>query len=76
MDATQLALNLSSLAALAGVSALGASFVVAQGQAASLGLKPTSAPVAQVALAAQQPQAAAPDGRVVRVVYPSPFATK
>lgn len=70
--------KISSLAALAGLSALGAFLVVAQGQAASLPvLKPTLAPSAKTATAEIKiAQPTTPDGRVVRVVYPSPFAQK
>lgn len=73
-----MASKISSLAALAGLSALGAFLVVAQGQAASLPvLKPTLAPSAKTATAEIKiAQPTTPDGRVVRVVYPSPFAQK
>lgn len=70
--------KLSSFVALTGVSALGAFLVVAQGQAASLPvLKPTLAASAKTATAEiKMAQPTTPDGRVVRVVYPSPFAQK
>ena len=75
--ALQMVMKLTSLAALASVSALGALLVVAQGQAASLpSLKPSLGPAQVQVPQATQAQPTAPDGRTVRVVYPSPFATK
>ena len=70
--------EISSLAALAGLSALGAFLAVAQGQAASLpALKPTLASSAKTASSEiKMAQPTTPDGRVVRVVYPSLFAQK
>ena len=66
-----------SLATLAGLSALGAFVVVAQGQAASLpALKPTLASAKTATPEIKPAQPTTPDGRVVRVVYPSPFAQK
>ncbi len=69
--------KLSSLAALASISALGAFLVVAQGHATALPtLRPTLAQPAIQTVAPQQVQPTTPDGRAVRVVYPSPFASK
>ncbi len=72
-------LKLTTVAALASLSAVGAFAVVAQAASAPT-LRPTlKQPVVRAAaspLVPQFQQATTADGRAVRVVYPSPFAQK